>query len=82
MQINAIGTPFKGSGMRESSRRSRIPDMRSIASVKPRPAVKPKTLAFRIEKLYGVPSPPFAKYVCELMTATPSTAQFVVISGR
>ena len=68
---NAAGIPLKDSGISARSSLSRIPDIITRTSVNPTPA--PRALTIVSIKLYPVRT---------LMNVIPSTAQFVVISGK
>jgi hypothetical protein len=69
--IRVMGMPLKGSGTSPNSMFSLIPAISDMASVKPIPAAKPKTV------LVTRPYPFSADN-----SAKPSIAQLVVISGR
>ena len=73
--ISVIGIPFKKDGIFELSNRSLTPAKITIASVNPIPANVPYNSDFK--KLAES-----AENFVTLTIATPSTAQFVVISGR
>ena len=69
--ISAIGTPSNAFGTSSNSSLSRIPANSTSATAKPR----------AVDTLYTRPSSrPYS--FCTIRIATPSTAQFVVISGR
>jgi hypothetical protein len=69
--IRAIAAPRKGTGTSAAAMRSRMAEKAISTSEKPAAAPKPKTAASARPWLS-----------CTLSSATPSTAQFVVISGR
>ena len=69
--MNAIGAPLNALGVSARSSRSLIPDMITSTNVNPAPA--PSAAAIASGKLY---------FESILMNVIPSTAQFVVMSGR
>ncbi len=77
--MNASGNPSMDSGTSTSSRRSRIPDMRSKTNIKPKPAKSAWTMEKR--KLPATALPP-TKKSSVFKTVTPRTTQLVVMSGR
>ena len=69
--MSAAGAPAKALGTGARARRVRMPAKSTSTSPKPNAAPKPYSAEVRKSCAF-----------CTLMSATPSTAQFVVISGR